>query len=110
VEILDTDDEEDDNRPCKSLSSKVSHILEPANNTDDLDDDDDDLPDLTKACDEDSDDEDMEEPEESAEEELSKFSCNIRRIVYLQNNRTPDEGMDLAYLRVLQAYTHHRVH
>jgi hypothetical protein len=99
----------------KPLSSDVSHILERADGSDNPgDDSDEDMPALATAYDsddeDDHEDEDMEGWEESAEEELSKHSYYIRIMVDLHDIRAPLEGLELAYLRVLQADSVHRVH
>jgi len=97
VEMLDEGDDEDNYKPRnKSLSSKVSHILERADGSDNPDDgSDEDMPGLAPAYD--SDDEDGDEDKDM--EEWEEYDI-----------RAPLEGLELAHLRVLQANSIHRVH
>ena len=111
VEIVDEGDDEDKPQK-KSLSSKVSHILERADGSDNPDDDtDEDMPALATAYDSDDEDgdedEDMVEWEESAEEELSKHSYYTRVMVDLRVIRAPLKGLELPHLCVLQDDSSH---
>ena len=105
--MVDEGDDEDNYKPQKkSLLSKVSHILERADGSDNLDDDsDEDMPALAEDYDSDDEDgdedKDMEEWEESAEEELSKRSYYIQITVDLHEIRASLEGLELAHLCVL---------
>ena len=106
VEVIDESDDEDDEDSCepknKPLSSKIPHILERADDSDNADDD--------------SGDEDMaasatadgsEEWVESAEEELSKRSHYIQIMIDLHDIRAPLEGLELIHLCILQANSIH---
>ena len=106
VEVVDESDNEDNKDSCepknKPLSSKIPHILEQADGSDNADDDSGDK-DMAASATADG----SEEWVESTEEELSKCSHYIQTMVDLHDIRAPLEGLELVHLRILQANSIH---